>query len=270
MPELPEVEYTRQNLDRWMRGARIVSVKTTDERIVRPRKPAVFVKALTGRVVERIERRGKWLRLLLDDGESVFAHLGMTGWFEPGTPKDAPLRFDRVTFEVERKKKRSRVTYVDPRRWGQMILSREEHPTWTSLGPDPLADGIDKRALMAKLARRTKRSIKEALMDQKVLAGVGNIQAIEALWKAAIDPRSPAAALDAKDVGEVIRGLRWTIRRTLADLAKGDEGAKNPFVIYGRKGDACPRCKHALSRITLGGRTTTFCPGCQKLRRARR
>jgi formamidopyrimidine-DNA glycosylase len=133
-----------------------------------------------------------------------------------------------------------------------------------ALGPDPLSDGIDTRALMAKLARRKKGSIRKALMDQKVLAGVGNIQAIEALWKAGIAPRSPAAALDAEDVAAVVRGLRWTIRRTLADLAKGNFGAKNPFVIYGRKGEACPRCGHALARIELGGRTTTFCPGCQK------
>ncbi|HVH46193.1 MAG TPA: bifunctional DNA-formamidopyrimidine glycosylase/DNA-(apurinic or apyrimidinic site) lyase [Labilithrix sp.] len=264
MPELPEVEHTRKNLDRWMRGARIVEVRTRDDRIVRPMKPASFVKGVTGRVIERIERRGKWLRLLLDDGMSVFTHLGMTGWFERGASTDHPLRFDRVTFELSRKGVTSRVTYVDPRRWGRMVLTKEDLPVWSSLGPDPLDDGIDEAALADKLARRKKRSIKEALMDQKVLAGVGNIQAIEALWKAKIDPRSPAGALTTSDIRAVTRGLRWTIDRTLADLAKGDGGAKNPFKIYGRKGEACPRCGEKLERLTLGGRTTTFCSACQR------
>jgi formamidopyrimidine-DNA glycosylase len=266
MPELPEVEHTRMNLDRWMRGARIARIQTKDERIVRPAKPTAFVRAITGRVVKSVERRGKWLRLVLDDDARLFVHLGMTGWFEVGSPKDPPLRFDRVTFELERRKTRSRVTYVDPRRWGRMVVTKDDLPTWSALGPDPLDDGIDIHDLAAKLARRKKRSIKEALMDQTVLAGVGNIQAIEALWKAEIDPRSRAAAVDEADLRAIAKGLRWTIRRTLVDLAKPDGGAKNPFVVYGRKGTPCPRCGHALARITLGGRTTTFCPGCQKRR----
>ena len=116
-----------------------------------------------------------------------------------------------------------------------------------------------------RIARR-KASIKETLMDQKVLAGVGNIQAIEALWKAGIDPRSPASALDRQDMDAVVRGLRWTVRRTLADLEKGEGGKDNPFVIYGRKGAECPRCGATLERIILGGRTTTLCPGCQTRR----
>ena len=100
-------------------------------------------------------------------------------------------------------------------------------------------------------------------MDQRVLAGVGNIQAIEALWKAKIDPRSRASTLERADVVRIAAGLRWTIARTLADLEKGDDGVENPFTIYGRRGTPCPRCKTLLARVELGGRTTTFCPGCQ-------
>jgi formamidopyrimidine-DNA glycosylase len=265
MPELPEVEHTRQNLERWMRGARIIAVSTTDVRIVRPKTPRAFVRGLTGRTIERIARRGKWIRLELDDGWSVFTHLGMTGWFVHGAPDEERLRFDRVRFDLERRGKRSRVTYVDPRRWGQLILSKEEIRAWTVLGPDPLADGIDLGALRAKLARRKKSSIKEALMDQSVLAGVGNIQAIEALWKAGIDPRSKASALETSALRAIASGLRWTIKRTLASLEKnGMEDGKNPFRVYGRMGEACPRCGTKLQRIMLGGRTTTFCPGCQR------
>ena len=103
-------------------------------------------------------------------------------------------------------------------------------------------------------------------MDQSVLAGVGNIQATEALWHARIDPRSPAGALAPRDVAAVVRGLRWTITRTIADLEKGRNAEDDPFVIYGHKGEPCRRCRTTLVRVVLGGRTTTFCPGCQRAR----
>jgi formamidopyrimidine-DNA glycosylase len=96
-----------------------------------------------------------------------------------------------------------------------------------------------------------------------VLAGVGNIQAIEALWKAKIDPRSRASALTAPDIRALERALHWTIERTLKDLAKGEQGAKNPFQVYGRKGEPCPHDGTPFQRIELAGRTTTFCPTCQ-------
>jgi formamidopyrimidine-DNA glycosylase len=263
MPELPEVEHTRRNLERWMRGATIVRVDAHDVRAVKP-KPAAFASALLGRTVKKVERRGKWLRWTFDDGSLMFGHLAMTGWFEEAPAGAVPLRFERVAFEVKRGAKMRRVSYVDARRWGGMTLATEDSPTWKKLGPDPLIEGIDEARLLGKLARRKKTSIKEVLLDQTVLAGVGNIQAIEALWKAGIDPRSRASALGAREVKALARALHWTIDRTLADLAKGDEGEENPFKIYGRKGTPCPRCKAALIRIELGGRTTTYCGGCQR------
>jgi formamidopyrimidine-DNA glycosylase len=269
MPELPEVEHNRRCLQKWTHGARIVEVVTDDARIVRPSKPRAFVRALTGQRVKGVERRGKWLRLSLDDGELLFAHLGMTGWFEHGSPDDAPLRFDRVHFDVERRGKRARVTYTDARRWGRMVLSRDDIEAWQALGPDPLDEGIDLAALAAKLSRRKKLSIKEALMDQRVLAGVGNIHAIEALWKARIDPRSTASALSPSHLRAIATGLRWTIDRALLDLARPDGGEKNPFKIYGHRNEPCPRCGTILTRLILGGRTTTLCPGCQSLLRTK-
>jgi len=264
MPELPEVEHTRRNLVRWMKGARITHMTATDARIAKP-SPRALVTRLTGRVVSAIDRKGKWLRFVLDDGARVFCHLGMTGWFEPGGAE--PLRFERASFDLVKKQKRSRVSYVDSRRWGRMELAQEDIPSWTRLGPDPLSDGIDLELLATKLARRKKSSIKEALMDQTVLAGVGNIQAIEALWKAKIDPRSRAGAMTVKDIRTIAKGIDWTIARTIADWAKGDEGEDNPFLVYGRKGTPCPRCKTLLRRAELGGRTTTWCTGCQALKR---
>ncbi|HEY2733177.1 MAG TPA: bifunctional DNA-formamidopyrimidine glycosylase/DNA-(apurinic or apyrimidinic site) lyase [Polyangiales bacterium] len=264
MPELPEVEHTRRNLERWWKGARIAAVHARDPRIVRPLSARSFALRLRGAEVERVERRGKWIRVALDRDRLLFVHLGMTGWFEPSARSAEPLRFERVAFDLDRTRAPTRVSFVDARRWGQISLAREDSATWAALGPDPLSDGIELAALHARLQRSKNRTIKEALLDQTVLAGVGNIQAIEALWKAQIDPRSPARALRVDDVRALVRALHWTIERTLRDLAKGDHGARNPFRIYGRKGKACPRCGADLSRIELAGRTTTFCNGCQR------
>ena len=273
MPELPEVEYTRRNLDRWMRGATIDAAIVRDAKAVKP-SAAAFVRGVEGRKVRALERRGKWLRFTLDDGSLVFAHLGMPGWFELAEAGGVARRFERVAFDVSRRGKKLRVSYVDARRLGGLALAHEDTKTWKKLGPDPEIEGIDVARLRAELAAEKKRTIKEVLLDQTVLAGIGNIQSVEALWKAGIDPRTRASKLGAKDVAALARGLRWTIDRTLADLAtRGSAaetlvsaGAKNPFTIYGRKGTPCPRCKATLARIELGGRTTTFCPGCQKRR----
>lgn len=277
MPELPEVEYVRRNLERWVRGATIQRVVVDDARIVRPMSARAFSQGVAGRAVVAIERRGKWIRWTLDDDRKVFVHLGMTGWFErddvadPSNPHPAAghhLRFERVRFEM---RKGPAVVYVDSRRWGRVLLTAEDIPSWRALGPDPLHDGIDLDRLVTKLARRARRSIKEVLLDQAVLAGVGNIQATEALWKAKIDPRSSAAALSRADLARVAAAIRWTIARTLADLTKSAPRRDSPFRIYGHKGEPCSRCKTTLRRIELGGRTTTFCPGCQvRLRKGRR
>ena len=263
MPELPEVEYTRQRLSEWLDRGRIVACKVHDERLVRPARVRAVVDALVGRTVSRVERRGKWLRLVLDGELYVFVHLAMTGWFEH-PPTGEALRHERARITVLRGKKKTHVAYVDARRWGRWVASRSEIPTWAALGPDPLAEKLDPDALHARLARRKKQSIKEALLDQTLIAGVGNIQAAEALWKAEIDPRSAAASITPAELRAIVRGIAWTIRRTLKDLAKGDASAADPWVAYGHKGRACPRCGATFVRIQLGGRTTTFCPGCQK------
>lgn len=287
MPELPEVEHTRRNLTRWMQHARIAHVTTTDGRIVRPESTTAFVQAVAGHDVLRVERRGKWLRIVLDRGMRVFAHLGMSGWFYLSRrhDQDGPMRFERVGFDLvtrgkagRGKAKQRHVSYVDPRRWGRLIVVRKGHADisqWAALGPDPLNDGVDLAALKKRLERLPRSTIKEALMNQGILAGIGNIHAMEALWKAKIDPRSIARMLDTKQLAAIVSGLRWTIQRAILDLAKveKEKGSQddsrlgvhddNPFLVYGRRGEPCPRCKEPLSRIVLGGRSTTFCPGCQ-------
>jgi formamidopyrimidine-DNA glycosylase len=227
-----------------------------------------------------VARRGKWLRVELAGGERgdslVFAHLGMSGkWVAVGAD-EAVLRHERARIEGTRGKTRAAVAYVDTRRLGRIRVAREDGKTWKALGPDALDDGVDARALHAALHAK-RRTIKEALLDQRVLAGVGNIHAIEALWRARIDPRSRTDALTLDDVRAIARGVRASIafglriyERAARVAYVNDAGGANPYRIYDRRGEACPRCKTPLTKIVLGGRGTTFCSRCQRRVGARR
>lgn len=266
MPELPEVEYVRRHLEEWLYGARIVATKGTDALVIKPKPKALAL--AKGHTVEAVERRGKRLRIVLDGGLYLFSHLGMSGDWEFAAIDGSPRRFERLRLDVEKGDRQWSVRYVDGRRLGRFEITKNDPKSWSALGPDVLADGIDVPRWAAKLATRKKQSIKEALLDQTILAGVGNIQATEALWKAKIDPRTAASALEKKRLGALARGIQWTIDRTLSDLetnpTRWQEGGGEVFEVYGRKGEPCRRCKKPYKRIELGGRTTTFCPGCQR------
>ncbi|HEY8038240.1 MAG TPA: DNA-formamidopyrimidine glycosylase family protein [Polyangiaceae bacterium] len=255
MPELPEVEHARRCLQRWLLDAEVTRA---------------FARPLVGRRVLEVTRRGKWVRVALSEGVLLFSHLGMTGrWVR--RPSSAPReRWERGRIDAGDVSAR----YVDPRRFGKLVVARRDIPAWRQLGPDALEGGLDAGWLAGELARRS-RTIKEALMDQGLLAGVGNILATEALWNARLDPRSRTDALSRTEVRAVARGLRAAIAHGLA-MQDGDEaayvqdaGAGNPFRVYGRAGEACTRCGVTLKRVVLGGRGTTFCPGCQVRRRSR-
>ena len=195
MPELPDVEVARRNLHRWMVRATIVVARCTDRYLLRPGSPRAFERALVGKKVVQVERKGKWLKIVLDDHGRLFSHLGMTGSWVEATMDAAPRRFERASIGLERRGRASTVLYLDSRRFGRLVVSPDDIEEWTSLGPDPLAGGLD----VANLARAfacSRRAVKEILMDQSVLAGIGNILATEALWRARLDPRSrPGTAL---------------------------------------------------------------------------
>jgi len=273
VPELPEVEHARRTLEQWLGGAHIDTVHVHDARILDDGvTPARVVRALEGRRVMALERRGKWLRIVLDSG-SVFSHLGMTGKWVRCEVGDETLRFEKVRLDVTaRARKRRSVRYLDPRMFGRFVVLKESDadlPVWSELGPDPLVDGIDVAALHAKLAKR-KLAIKPTLLDQKVLAGVGNIVATEALFVARIDPRRPACELSRAEVGKLARGILRGIEETLA-MQEGETiqyveepGAPNPFIIYGHEGEPCPRCKRPLAKMVLAGRGTVLCAHCQR------
>lgn len=260
MPELPEVESVRRELAK-LRGGRIVRVTSVDAR--------VFVQRASpeGRTIRDVGRRGKWLRLELDRG-AVFSHLGMTGDWTLKKPEDGSLPFERVRLDVEKRGKVTSARYTDARRFGRFITSTDDIDAWKELGPDPYLEGIDEPRVLAFMKKR-KRPVKEVLLDQRLLAGVGNILAIEALWNARVDPRTPARLMSAADVHAIALGLRAIIERTLQQrdrerASSNGYRATEPFRVYGRGGESCPRCGTTLRQIVQGGRGTTFCPGCQK------
>jgi formamidopyrimidine-DNA glycosylase len=268
MPELPDVEVTRRDLKRWLVGAIVTAADTEDARLSRPASPRAFAQALVGRTFERVERRGKWLRLDLDDGGKVFSHLGMTGGWVRAAIGAPVVRFERARIDGVLRGRAFSVRYVDARRFGRLLAVCEDIADWNALGPDPLADGIDVGRFSDALAKG-RRAVKEIVMDQRVLAGVGNILATEGLWIARIDPRSPGSALLLPtDARAIARGLRRAIARELASRKRYTEGRADSFFVYGRAGQPCPRCARRLSRVVLGGRTTVFCRACQVRRSA--
>jgi formamidopyrimidine-DNA glycosylase len=268
MPELPDVEIERRRLQRWLVGATVSDADCNDARLTRPLPPRAFARKVVGKTVEAVVRKGKWLRLDLDDGTRVFSHLGMTGGWVQVAVGAPSRRFERARIDVARRRRKASLRYADARRFGRLIASREDIADWTALGPDPLSDGIDVRRLSEALARR-QRAVKDLLMDQRVLAGVGNILATEALWLARIDPRSPGDALLFADARAIASGIRRAIARELADQNGYAGDRTGSFFVYGRAGELCPRCGTRLSSVVLGGRTTVFCSHCQVRRRKR-
>ncbi len=272
MPELPEVEIARRQLTRWMAGRRIAHVVAQKTRVLRGTSPQQLVAALEGRTVLSAQRRGKVLLLGLDNHHGLMIHLGMTGKFVLGAKsEEAPPPFARTSFTLE--ESGQTIHYVDMRVFGRLLPVATDQidqlPQVRSMGPDPLLDGLTPAMLAARL-RNTARPVKVALMDQAVVAGVGNIQATEALWRACIPPDLPARELDDQDLERLAPAIIVSIKETLAADLDSDEmhyleesGTENPFIIYRQHGTPCPRCGTTMERTVLGGRGTVFCPSCQ-------
>ena len=282
MPELPEVEVASRNLRRWMDQRKIRGIEPLDgsKRIFRP-AAASAMDALVGARFHDVRRVGKNILMTLETRNGpagLWSHLGLTGkWVRRAAGAPEPP-FARVAIELD---DRSWLYYVDTRIFGRLRVvpgaAFEEIPEISALGPDPLVDGIDARELHAKLAKIGK-PIKVAIMDQALLPGIGNIQAIEGLHRAGIDPRRPAKSLSQAEVNHLRKGLLDSIEFTLASFAAdgADGGAgdinyveerrsPNPFLVYGRKGEQCPGCKKGvITRIVQAQRATYFCPNCQK------
>ncbi len=266
MPELPEVESVRRQLDPELSGRRALAVWTDPH----PAIPREFqdVDLLEGRTIASVGRRGKFLIAPLDAGLELVMHLGMTGSFR----FDVQDGYARATVDLDDGR---RLVFRDVRRFGRLAVVPDGDygalPTLAKLGPEPLSDDFDADRFAAELAR-TAAPVKPFLLSQRPVAGVGNIYADEALWVARINPRSRsvgrarAHALHAA-IREVLAGAIEREGTTFSDyrMVNGESGRNAGFLIaYGRGGMPCPRCGTPLRKVVLGGRGTTYCPACQR------
>jgi formamidopyrimidine-DNA glycosylase len=274
VPELPEVETVRRRIAPVVEGATIVAAEITDARLTRPVDPSLVACMLVGDGIAAVERRGKYLLWRLASGRTLVVHLRMTGSLLH-VPSGGALPGDphrRATLALD---SGARLAYRDVRRFGTWELLDEDHlaPYLASrLGPEPLGPSFTS-ARLARIVEGRRAPIKAVLLDQRRVAGIGNIYADEALWRAGIHPRRPAGALDPAEVARVHRSVRAVLRRgvalngsTLSDYVTpdGDDGEmQGEFHVYGRLGRPCDRCGHPIERIVVGGRGTWICPRCQ-------
>lgn len=269
MPELPEVETIRAQLVPRLEGRALLRVEILDPRLTRPHDLFEVAAELEGDRVDAVERRGKYLVLRLESGLALLVHLRMTGGFgfEPVTHERAVIELDDG----------SRLVYRDVRRFGTwLVLEGAELDPYLAAknGPEPLGRRFTAEWLLAKLSRR-RAALKAVLLDQRVVAGLGNIYADEALWRTRLSPLRPAASLEPDEVRRLHRAIRATLRvgierqgSTLRDYATpdGSSGAmQEEFRVYGRDGEPCRRCRTPITKARVGGRGTWFCPRCQPL-----
>jgi formamidopyrimidine-DNA glycosylase len=281
VPELPEVERLRRSLEPAMSGARFERV-ILNRRDLRQPFPADFARRLRRQTVRALSRRGKYLLAELSSGDTLLMHLGMSGWFriEPTSrparrprDRDADLerRHDHVIFTMS---SGMTVTFNDPRRFGLMdLLTAEARPPHASLGrmgPEPLSRAFHAKALAAGCARR-KIALKVALLDQRIVAGIGNIYASEALHLAGLSPFRTASTI-ADAAGGPNRGgerlaaaIKSVLRRAIA-LNATDRDRDPRFRVYDREGHPCPTpgCRGTIARAWQAGRSTFYCPVCQR------
>ena len=275
MPELPEVETVRRSLAELVVGRSITAI--------RPRRfPGVMggdgVDAAAARVVGRritaARRRAKYLFLDLDDGTSLMVHLRMTGRLAVAERNEPPLRFEHLTIELDDGRD---LRFADQRKFGRVLHLPPDAASllYARMGPEPLAPSFTADLLRTRLARRTGK-LKSVLLDQRLVAGLGNIYVDEALFRARLHPERAADSLTDADVRRLHRAIRAVLREALDNRgttfssfqdASGETGGNQPNLrVYGRRrGEPCLRCGRPLARIVVGGRGTHLCPNCQPL-----
>ena len=274
MPELPEIEVLRRSLEPHVVGDRIERVEVRDRRLREPVDARELVKRVSGRRIERLDRRGKYLLLDLEGGWSLAVHLGMSGRFTLVPEDEAMEPHEHVAFFLASGRK---LRLRDPRRFGLVFTyktaEREDDPHFSHLGVEPLEPGFSGATLRAAAEGR-RGPVKAFVMDGTVMVGAGNIYAAEALFRAGVHPLRSVARISAKSwdriAGSLVEVLAQAVGEggtTLNDFADG-EGRSGYFQVslsvYGREGEACNRCGRTLRRVVLGNRSTYFCPGCQR------
>ena len=286
MPELPEVETVRRGLEPVLEGARLTRVRQNRPDLRFP-FPERFIARLEGATVLRLDRRAKYLLFPLSTGETWVSHLGMTGRFtldgqEIGEfEEDAPAggKHEHVSLCAVKGGATTRVGFADARRFGFMgLIPTEEveaHPWFAGLGPEPLGNGFS-AAHLGEAFRRRKQNVKVSLLDQRVVAGLGNIYVCEALYRARISPLTAAGKVSKPRLETLTAQIRAVLKdaieaggSTLRDFANAEGGQgyfQHRFDVYGREGEPCrdEGCSGVVKRIVQGGRSTFYCPSCQK------
>lgn len=283
MPELPEVETVRRGLAPAMEGFVIANAQVNRPDLRWP-FPQNMAERLTGKRVLRLRRRSKYILGDLDSGETALIHLGMSGrMLVSGDPlgqfvhtHPAPEKHDHVVLDMENG---ARITFNDPRRFGAMDLFSTEagdsHPLLASIGPEPLGNGFDESYLVEALAHRN-TPMKSALLDQKTVAGLGNIYVCEALFRSKIHPTRPARRVAENRISKLVPIIREVLidaieagGSSLRDFRQADGQLvyfQHSFDVYGREGEPCRSegCHSTIRRIVQSGRSTFYCPTCQR------
>jgi formamidopyrimidine-DNA glycosylase len=279
MPELPEVETIRRQLEPALEGRRIDSVEVLDERWTRPGPSSELVRTVAGRRIEAMERRGKYLLLRLEGDRTLAIHLRMTGnlLLDTGDGRH-DLRHLRAVIRLEGGE---RLLFTDIRRFGHAVLLQDaemEDYLAARVGVEPLSERLTAEEL-CRLAAGRRAPLKSFLLDQLGVAGIGNIYADEALHRARLHPLSPAGSLKPDDCEElrqaIVDALETGLRRGGASMddyldSRGEQGSmQEEFLVHTREGKPCPRCGAEIRRIVVAGRSTYFCPSCQRRLRRR-
>jgi len=276
VPELPEVETVRKRLEPLVRGRTIVRADVLDPRLVDPATPAHVSARLAGARIGRLERRGKYLVVRLDDDAAVLVHLRMTGNVLHLSGQEAPP-YVRATLHLD---DGARVVFSDVRRFGTwLVLEADEVAPYLDerLGPEPFDAGFGAATLRRAFARR-RAPVKALLLDQRLIAGVGNIYADEALYRARIHPTTPAGEVSRSALARLAAAVRDVLLvgiesqgasiRDYRTPAGGYGSMQERFQVFERDGEACLRCGTRIVKLVVAGRGTHVCPRCQRPPRA--
>ncbi len=280
MPEMPEVETIVQALKRRIVGETVADVVVEWPRSIALLSPAEFSRRVVGRSVTRVTRRGKFTIIRLAPPKLLVVHLGMTGRLlideatEPNAPASASQ--DAHTRVAIRFVSGKALRFRDVRKFGRIYLvdGACEIPLLRDLGPEPLSDTFTPQTLR-ELLRRHRRQIKPLLLDQRILAGLGNIYVDESLWQAGIHPRTLSRALSTDEANGLYRAIRKVLRQAIRNRGttirdyrdpQGEPGEnQGALSVYRLQGEQCKRCGHVICRTIVAGRSTHYCPACQPL-----
>ena len=277
MPELPEVETIKRVIEPQIQGRSIENIFIRQPAVIAHPAAEEFHSQLIGQIISRMERRGKFLVFLLDSGDRMILHLRMTGCLLLTSEAFPEEPHTHLTFQLTGGRQ---LRYSDTRRFGRFwFLKKVEADTYSGiekLGKEPFDPEFSSEYLMERLGKR-KKAIKECLLEQKVIAGIGNIYSDEILFAARIHPARPASSLTSEEWQRLAAAIPEQLSFFIAKneispeeylSSKGKDYRNTPFLqVYGKEGSLCPLCGERLQRMVIGGRSSVFCPSCQKMGR---